>query len=127
MIRGTANEEAVITALAQKPLIIAVFQCGMLSKKDVPWLACSPDGVALLDSAIISFDTGSGPSEGTVLASVEIKTCVAQSALERSLAMATSDLVFLGAKDPRLLLYVPKEHIGQVIQQRLVLSMNYAI
>ena len=48
-MRRTANESAVIASLASRDFVQCLYECGMLSRKGEDWLACSPDGVALID------------------------------------------------------------------------------
>ena len=57
-MRGTANEGAVFAALSAKPFVVAVYECGMLAKTGADWLACSPDGVALIDTRELGFEDG---------------------------------------------------------------------
>ena len=129
MMRGTANESAALAALSAKPFVKAVFECGMLAKSNASWLACSPDGIALIDTKD-SISTGSATNaeqEGLVIASVEIKTSVATSSLDRGVGRATVDIVFCTVGDDQFKKYIPKEHIGQMIQQMIVLCLNYVI
>lgn len=93
MLRGTANEGAVVAALAAKSFINALYECGMLARRDEDWLACSPDGVAQIDIRELGFDVGDTQPNGDAavyrLASVEIKTIIAQSSLDRALGRAS--------------------------------------
>jgi hypothetical protein len=47
MMRGSANEDAVIRALSRKPFIKAIYETGMSARTETPWLACSPDAIAV--------------------------------------------------------------------------------
>lgn len=77
MLCGTANEDAGIAVVSRKPFVINVFQCGMLARKEMDWVACSPDGVALIQKNKLSFSSSNAASDGLVIASVGIKTSVA--------------------------------------------------
>lgn len=126
MMRGTANEGAVFAALSAKSFVVAIYECGMLVKTEADWLACSPDGVALIDTKELGFDDG---DEATVhmISSVEIETSVAQSSLDRALGRATVDIITCTVGDATFREYVPEEHTGQLLHQMLVLSVNYVI
>ena len=43
MMRGTANEDAVLNFLKRQPYTKELFCIGLLTVKDGPWLASSPD------------------------------------------------------------------------------------
>lgn len=51
-MRGNANKCAVLSALRAKAFVKAVFEVGMLAIKDRRFLACSPDGISVLDTSI---------------------------------------------------------------------------
>lgn len=55
MKRGTANEAAVLAALFKKDIFKAVFEVGMVVLKECDWLACSPDGIAALETSKLHF------------------------------------------------------------------------
>ena len=59
MMRGTANESAVFAAVSRKPFVKVMFECGMLAMKSTEWMACSPDGVGLIDPRAAGFDESS--------------------------------------------------------------------
>ena len=97
MKRGTANEGYVLSALRGQRFGKAMFECGMLSIKDLDWYACSPNGIALIDPLDIDFDaaeraSGAKTQEHICVACVEIKTSVAHDAVDRSLALQTIDV-----------------------------------
>lgn len=48
-MRGSANESAGSSVLRCFPVLMEVIDVGMVAMKDAPDLACSPDGIALLD------------------------------------------------------------------------------
>ena len=49
MMCGSANEESVLTTLSSMNFIKGVFEMGMVALQDYHYLACSPDGVPVLD------------------------------------------------------------------------------
>ena len=129
MMRGTVNETASLAALSAKPFVKAVFECGMLAKSDASCLASSPDGIALIDTKY-SFSTGSAKNaeqKGLAIAFVEIKTSVATSILDRGVGRATVDILSCTVGDEQFNKYIGKEHIGQMIQQMIVLRLNHVI
>ena len=130
-MRGTANEAAVFAALSNKPFVKALYKCGMLAKKEVDWLACSPDGVALIDVSSLNFGTDSGEiehhTEALSVSSVEIKTSISRTSLDRALQCATMEIICCNVGDNTFRKYIPAEHMGQVLHQMIVLSVNYVI
>ena len=127
MMRGRANEGAVLASLSRRPFVKSIYECGMLAKADAEWLACSPDGVALIDVEDLCFDSGSSSPPNLSLASVEIKTSVSRASMDRALALATVDTVTCTVGDQGFREYIPECHMGQILHQLVVLSVNYVI
>eukprot|EP00737_Agarophyton_chilense_P004797 gb/GEZJ01006395.1/.p1 GENE.gb/GEZJ01006395.1/~~gb/GEZJ01006395.1/.p1 ORF type:complete len:425 (-),score=36.09 gb/GEZJ01006395.1/:504-1778(-) len=127
MMRGTCNEQAVLNALSKKPFVLSIHECGMLADKQHSWLACSADGIARIDLAQTSFASAIGGEDNVALATVEIKTSVSSSSLNRALNNASLDLACVKVGDASVLQRIPQEHIGQVLQQMLVINTNYSI
>lgn len=123
MMRGTGNESAVLAALSSREFVKAIYECGMLSMGEENWISCSPDGVALIDLAKVGLSAENGP----VFASVEIKTSVAMSSLDRAIGRATKDVVTCTVGDQIFRDNIPKEHIGQLILQMMVLKVNFVL
>lgn len=48
-MKGTINEDAVILSLRQKSFILDIFEVNLLSMKQESHLACSLDGVLVMD------------------------------------------------------------------------------
>lgn len=48
-MRGTVNEDEVLQAIRSKAFVEDVFELSMMETVDTPWLACSPNGVGLID------------------------------------------------------------------------------
>ena len=131
MKRGTANEFAVLKAISKERFVAGLFECRMLGRKGCNWLACSPDGVLLLNLKETPFLNTVG-TEGRarndeVLASIEIKTNVADSALSRAVELATAEDVFCHVGDAICQNYVPDDHLFQIFHQMIVLSINYSV
>lgn len=130
MKRGTANEGAVMNTLARKEFIIGLYEVGMLSNKHCNWIACSPDGIAILDLSKAHFNDTNEEDEveqNTVLATVEIKTSVADSSLQRSLFTSSADTVFCSIGDTTFKTCVPEEHLFQVVLQLCVVGTRYGV
>jgi hypothetical protein len=106
----------------------------MLARSDADWMACSPDGIALINVGelgvvgdVSSSVTGNAFPARYELASVDIKTSVAGSSLDRALGRATVDVLTCTVGDATFREHVPTEHMGQILHQMLVLSVNYVI
>ena len=62
-----------------------------------------------------------------VLAAVEIKTKIAASSLGRAVAFTSVDVLLSEVGDETVREYVPREHMAQVIRQRVVLGFKSAL
>ena len=128
MMRGTANEAVLLRALSANPFVKSVFECGMMAKADMPWMACSPDGVAIIEISKLSIVGPTfTPDSDEVIGSIKIKTSIAEPTLDRALCRATLNTISCTVGDDESKRHVPKEHIGQIIQQMIVLSLNHTI
>jgi hypothetical protein len=116
MMRGTANEGAIFAALQAKPYIIALFECGMFAIKSVPWIACSPDAIPLVQVG-----------DESAIASVEFTSAIACTSRDRILSFPTAELLHCTVGDADFTLLIPPEHIGQILTQMVVLSVQYVI
>lgn len=133
MMRGTANENAVLSALRAMQFVKGLFEVGMLALKDARYLACSPDALALINMQ--SFDEWEGDGEGitndagevVVCASVEIKTRVSPISLGEAVRLSSPDIVRCEVGDETFRKYVPREHMAQVLHQLVVLRLRFAI
>lgn len=74
-MHGTADENAVLRAFSAKPFAKFVFECGMIAKADLPWMACSPDGLAIIETSKIAGYSLTAESD-EVIASIEIKKSI---------------------------------------------------
>ena len=78
------------TILTERPWIKAVFECGMLARKDQPWFASSPDLMAIVNLSLIIEDQ----DLTEVIAVVEFKTGVGASTVSSYLQNASVDAKF---------------------------------
>jgi hypothetical protein len=49
MVIGTKNEYSILSAFSMNYYVEQVFECGLLECLNFPWLAASPDAVAVLN------------------------------------------------------------------------------
>lgn len=98
MKRGSVNEYAVISALSQKEYIVDVFECGMSEMCDDNYLACPPDGIAVIDLRwLVERAINMGGVIGRVdvngnqccVSTVEIKSVIAESTVNSVVQLAT--------------------------------------
>ena len=129
MKAGHANEPRVLNRLRRMPVVLALFEVGLLANREFGCIGTSPDGIALLS------DEG-GSHGGIMVAAVEIKTttsaasCAAASAARQ--AASTEDTGAPGNKhfhallsqEARLERLIPeKVHRGQVMHHMLTTGM----
>lgn len=138
MMRGSINEDAVMASLTKCPFVIATFSVGMLAAKDFNWLACSPDGLAQikvpLDGTSNQIEAQSTAGEDQpelheiiLLATVEIKTSVAESSVQLITSNATATAVHCTVGDENFRKYIPEGHIDQLLHQLLVTGLRHGI
>ena len=127
MMRGTVTENAAMNAIRSKPFVRAIFPCGMFGDKQYPWLACSPDGVALIDLHQKAFNTTGDTDPLLHVCSVEIKTSIAPSSLSTAVSNASVDLLCIEMGTFAFLDRVPRVNIGQILQQMVVLRVSYVL
>lgn len=87
-MRGTVNEGPLFRALASRPYLNDILDFVMLSKKNYPWLSCSPQSITFLDVDSIVLGVGRDPT----LSSIEIKTSVASLSMDRALHHSSHDV-----------------------------------
>ena len=124
MMRGTANEHAVLSSLSRRSSVKSIQECGMLAKAGAEWLACSPDSIALIDTWELGLEDS---AEQLSLASVEIETSVSRSSMDRALSRARADVVTCTVGDAAFREYIPECHMGQILHQMVVLSVNLVV
>jgi hypothetical protein len=74
IVIGAKNESAVFQALSKLSYVRSIFEVGLLENKTYPWMATSPDGVAVVGFAL----------EENVVASIEIKTRVSTERIQQA-------------------------------------------
>lgn len=117
MKRGTVNEGAIASAIAAHPSILGVFEVGMLSRKDNSGIACSCDLLVLFRL----------PNGDVVIASVEMKSGIADSSVDRLIDLVSPEVIFCELGDETFSKWVPEHHIGQLLDQMVVVSLKYAL
>ncbi|PXF43284.1 hypothetical protein BWQ96_06981 [Gracilariopsis chorda] len=133
MMRGSANECAVLSALRAKPFVTAVFEVGMLAVKERRFLSCSPDGIAVLDTSIYDSEgvgevtMQDGEGNHIILGCVEIKTRVADSSVGEAVLLSCPDVVLCEAGNDTFHKYIPQGHMAQLMQQVFVLGLRVGI
>lgn len=132
-MRGTVNKAPVLAFVGLLSFVHAVYDVGILALRHHPYLACSPDAVALVKSDASMSDLLQAhkdvhfDGETFWIAPVEIKTKVAASPVEGTLPLISTDLVFCSIGDDKSCSIIPREHLMQVIQQATVLNSSFAM
>ena len=114
-----------MNAIRLKPFVRAIFQCGMFGDKQYLRLACSPDGVALINLNQTAFNTTGDTDPLLHVCRVEIKTSIAASSLSTAVSNASIDLLCVQMGTFAFLDRVPRAHIGQILQKMVVLRVSY--
>jgi hypothetical protein len=118
---GSKNEDAVLMAFTSFPSVTDIFQCGLFESKVYPWLAASPDGIAIIME----------PESNKKAAVVEIKTRVS---LQRILAAEEIHAkyndnkiieTFIGS--PVFEEVVEKDHATQLMMQMSTVGVDWAV
>lgn len=122
MLRGTVNEGAVLLAF-RKDFLLEIFECGMLCMKDSNWFDCSPESVALIDVQGLDVNGEHVPQ----LASVEFKTIVASSSLDKAHRHLSPDFSYCTMGDSNFVRLIPQNHCGQLLQQSVFLQLQYVV
>lgn len=141
MMRGTRNEDTVIDCFDRASYVFCTRTVGLLARNDAPFIACSPDGVCFLE---ISDELERRGWSGSyfiqrreenqvrkfVLATIEVKTAVAESSLgDRILDRASTDAPLFaqfGIPDSpdNALEYIPLPHLIQCLHQVVVVGAD---
>lgn len=132
MKRGSINENAVVLALPQKDCVFDIFSCGMFAKKEESYLACSPNGIALLHlNWLQELQSVAGVIEiigrPFCIATREIMPVIAENTVGSAVRSSTVNLVLCKFGDDKFKKCIPTEHGGQVIQQMIVLNLNVSV
>lgn len=133
MMRGSANEAAVINFVRALQFVSDVFEIGMVATLSDPYLACSPDGIVLIrgDNTDSAFLAGNGDlsygDETLWIASLEIKTKVASTTLGGTIHLSSSDVIFCDLGDNICHQYIPPDHLSEIVVQVTVLNLTFAL
>jgi len=117
---GTKNEDAILAALRNFNIAADIFQCGLLESKFIPWLAASPDAIAIVRS----------PEGQKVLATIEVKTRVSPEGVaeaERIAACWSHKMIVCILGTDNIEDITDKEHATQVMIQMATCNLNWAI
>jgi hypothetical protein len=121
MKKGTANESSVIRALLKLKWVGKIYDVGMLAMQSEPWIAASADGVVQVQPP---------PGGDFVRASLEIKTKVSEATQATAVKVRKqigSMYVECTAGNPLWFMTIPWAYRGQLIQQALVLNVDYVL
>jgi hypothetical protein len=123
MIIGTKNEDAVLMAFKSFNCAKDMFDGGLLECKLIPWIAATPDAIAVIDVG-----------DGSVTATVEVKTRVASDRINEVYEIAEkyrkahkttghdNKIIFCDVSDEICLECIPKDHAMQLMVQLTVVS-----
>jgi hypothetical protein len=95
----------------------------MLTKRHERWIACSPDGIEIIDLRAL----GIANESNVVIAAVEIKTSISRKTIDSQLEGMVCDVISCAVGDTAFKIFVPEGHIGQHLHQMLVLRRNHAL
>lgn len=124
---GDVNENVVYCAPRAKDYRKEVSDIVIVGLKETRLLACSLYCIAVLRKSSFG-ELGSDCSQINtrdqvlLLATIEIKMCVAASSLDASIKISSSNLILCDLGDKKSRKYLPKEHIGQLLHQIVVLG-----
>lgn len=120
MVTGAKNEDAVLMAFSQNPLVLKVFSCGLFECTGFPWLAASPDAIAVLRNEDENLECG--------VAVVEVKTRTTEQTIAEAEDIAAKynhkyiTCVVLNEVWNEV---IPKDHSNQILLQLLVTGLYY--
>jgi len=120
MVIGTKNEDEVLLQLSRKDWMIKLFDCGLFESDSIPWLAASPDAIAVLSDEF---------GDKHVL-TVEVKTRVAldKIAMAESIARKYNhELIGCDYGDDKWNECIEADHANQMMVQMAVLGINYCL
>ncbi|PXF42430.1 hypothetical protein BWQ96_07841 [Gracilariopsis chorda] len=132
-MRAIVNEGAVLNALQSFPVVKGVFEVEMPGMKEARYLACSLDGMLLLELQIFNRDVLEDNNviqvDGIMyaLSTLEMKTRVATSFLGDLMLLSTGDIICSDVRDADFRKYIPSEHRGQLVYQMMDLKISFVI
>jgi hypothetical protein len=95
----------------------------MLTKRHERWIACSPDGIAIIDFRAL----GIANESNVVIAAVEIKTSISRTTIDSQLEGMVCDVISCAVEGTAFKIFVPEGDIGQFLHQMLVLRRNHVL
>jgi hypothetical protein len=113
MIIGARNEDAVLVAFSNLPFIKKVFSCGFFKSRRFPWLAASPDAIAVLASN----------DSRLVCSVIEVKTRTTENTITEAEGIAAKHngkYILANIEDDVWNDTVPQDHSNQVLLQLAV-------
>ena len=110
----------ILAAFRSHDMVTDIFTCGLLELKEVPWLAASPDAVAIIKN----------PNGNKVLATVEVKTrvsaqCIA--AAEQIAECFNNKVIVCGIDHDDIEEVMDKEQAMQIMIQMSTMNLCYAV
>jgi hypothetical protein len=118
---GSKNEDAVLMAFASFCSVTDIFQCGLFESKVYPWLAASPDGIAIIME----------PEGNKKVAVVEIKTWVSleqiRAAEEICAKYNDNEIIETFIGSPIFEEVVKKDHATQLMIQMSTVGIDWAV
>jgi hypothetical protein len=119
MVAGTKNEQATLRSLQGVLGIEKVYECGLLESKTNPWLAASPDAIAVFIE-----------SDGSLqAATVEVKSRDADATIKTAMKLKSEYGQFIECVvgDEMWGKCVPRSHSTQMIVQSLITQQKYLL
>ena len=113
MIIGAWNEDAVLVAFSNLPFVKKVFSCGLFKSHRFPWLAASPDAIAVLASN----------DSRLVCSVIEVKTRTTENTIVEAEGIAAKHngkYILANIEDDIWNDAVPWDHSNQVLLQLAV-------
>jgi hypothetical protein len=117
---GTKNEDAILAAFKNHSNVTDMFSCGLLELKHVPWLAASPNVIAVVKN----------PHGGKVLATVDMKFRVAPESITEAKTITAhwnNKLIvgIIGTDDAKEV--GDKDHLTQVLIQMATCNLHWGV
>jgi hypothetical protein len=117
---GTKNEDAILRALRCHQQVSDLWSCGLFESKEYPWLAASPDAIAIVKA----------PGGRTVVATVEVKTRVSPQRIAQAEEIArqyTDKPIVCVVGENNMSDVMDKDHATQVLIQMITLKVQWAL
>lgn len=106
-------EGPVLHSLRSRDYVKDIQYCGMLVLHGFSWTACYPDGVSMIEEVAIGMDRFSELQ----MASVDTKTSVSSSIVDRTLQHTTQEIITCQVGDETFLKVITINHIGGILHK----------